>query len=258
MAVRFVVWLRALAPLLVLAVATGTAHADIPGGTPLPSPNDSPHQTSGEATIAYYLASASYRFQGQYDFTYNASAIGKSIPYFFADVDIEALSDNRHNFQPDRLAGTFELGARRLFGVTPLGVLVRHQSPHNIDRNDRRQGSWNMIAARWKLHSRAADFNFSFGRYLRPIIVFDYAWDFDVQATRSLGRFGGRTWTLRADIHHITENGPRGGFTDYWIEPGTSLGPHVEGYLGMGQVHDIDVFGGRTDHPVLVGLRMSW
>ncbi|MCA1595305.1 MAG: hypothetical protein LC772_02605 [Chloroflexi bacterium] len=245
--------------LCVLAAAWSSlcpAAAVVPGGPPMPSLDEQVSAARGEARIGYYLLSRTYRFQGQYSLTYNYANVKSSLLYAFADVDVEAMSTFSNHFRPDRLAGTFELGARHV-GVHPLALFLRHQSPHDIDRADRKQGSWDMAGVRWEQSLRGGTVQISGGRYIRTA-VFDYRWDLDIHADYPIGSTMGKLWRLRLDVHHVVETGPRGGLTDYWIEPNVRVAHHVLLFAGSGQVHDIDVFGGRTELPLITGVTITW
>jgi len=235
-------------------ILTGSAWAQVPGGTPTPVNYDTLNIAHGETRIGYYIGSKVYRYQGEYSLTYNFGRLGQSVFYLFGDADVEALSNQDRNFQPDRLTGTFEIGARRV-GVPPLTLFLRHQSSHNIDRNDRRQGSWELLGARWNQNLGRAVMSFSAGKYVHRTIN-DYNWDLDAHATYPLGKLVGRPWEIRGEIRQVIESGPRQQFTDFWIEPDILISPHLRGFLGFGQIHDIDVFGGRTDISVMTGIRI--
>lgn len=232
------------------------AAAEVPGGPPLPIIGGQVGAAHGEARVGYYALTRTYRFQGQYSLTYNFANVKSSLLYSFADVDVEAMSTFSDHFKPDRLAGTFEIGARHIV-AGPLGLFVRHQSPHDIDRADRRQGSWDMAGMRWEQPLRRGTIQFSAGRYIRTA-AFDYTWDLDFRASYPIGSTMGKPWELRFDLHHVSETGPRGGFTDYWIEPDVRLAPHVEFFAGFGEIHDIDVFAGRNETPLLSGVAITW
>ena len=240
---------------LIMFAAAG-AHAQMPGGVPLPNANDKPYQAHGDAQIGYYLTSRSYRYQGQYSLTYNVAQIGPSCLYLMANIDIEILANHVSDFQPDRQTGTFEVGTRRIVKNVPLGLFLRHQSPHNIDRSDRRQGSWEMVGARYNTRCGPALIVVSAGPYIHRIVN-DYTWDADAQATVPVGRWLGRNWKFMGDLHGVGEQ-QRKGFGDYWIELNTNLSSHADGFVGTGEIHHIDVFAGTNDNPIVMGVRLSY
>ena len=245
---------RAACSGMILLWAAGMVHGEIPGGVPLPDPGTKIESIHGDSRIAYDLASKTYRYQGEYDFTYNIAAVAKSPVYFFADVDVEAISSETDGFAPDRLTGTFEGGVKDFCGMKPLSIYLRHQSPHDIDSSQLRQGSWEAVGARWTQKFSGTEVALSAGPYIRTIVS-DYRWDFDAQANRKIGRIGRQAFYLSGDLHHVTESGPRGGYTDFWVQAETPLSEHLRIYLGAGQVHDIDVVYGKTDQPVQLGAR---
>lgn len=230
------------------------AAAQMPGGPPIPSDSLQPGDVHGEVRIDYTLVSSLYRFQGQYGLTANVARIGSSPVYLFGNVDNEILSGKGKGFQPDRQTGTFEVGVRQVGHLKPLSVFIRHQSPHNIDRNDRRQGSWEMVGARWTQRVRGTKVTFSTGPYVHRIVA-RYQWDADLHTATPLGRIAGRPLGLDGDLHEVFNQGPGGNLTELWLETNIQLTPHFQAYIGAGHLRDIDVYNGRSDTPVVTGIK---
>ncbi len=230
------------------------AVAQMPGGPPIPNDSLQAGDIHGVVRLGYYVASGFYRFQGQYGLTANVARIGSSPVYVFGNVDIESLSGKANSFQPDRQTGTFEVGVRRIAGRAPLSVFIRHQSPHNIDRNDRRQGSWEMVGARWTQRVKGTKVTLSTGPYIHRIVA-RYQWDADLQTATPLGRVAGRALELDGDLHQVFNGSPQKNFTELWIETNILLTPHIQAYIGTGRLQDIDVYNGRSDTPVVAGVK---
>ena len=250
----------ALLPALAVLLLAGRLHAQTPEGPQLPSPDTQIGGVHGHIRLGYYASTHTYRYHGEYDVATNFVRVAGSPLYGFADVDVEALEDSAHGkFQPDRLVGTFELGARSLFGVQPLSILVRHESAHYIDRNDLFQGSWDMAALRYQKPLGATLLSATLGEYVHVHqLASSYHHDLDVQGETGLGAFRRHRLLLRTDIHAATGSGGKGGYTDFWIEPGIFLSPQTEAFVGYGQIHDTNLSAANTDHPVITGIRLVY
>lgn len=248
--------------LLIAAVALlpGVVRAQTPEGPQLPPPDSQIGAVHGQVRLGYYLSTHTYRYHGEYEVATNFARVADSPLYAFADVDVEAFQDSAHGkFEPDRLVGTFEVGARRLFGVEPLSVLVRHQSAHYIDRNDLFQGSWDMVALRYQKPLGATLLSATLGEYVHVHqLASSYHHDVDVQGETALGAFRRHRLQLRTDIHAVTGSGGKGGYVDYWVEPGIFLSPQTIAFIGYGQIHDTNLSAANTDHPVITGVRLIY
>ena len=229
----------------------------IPGGMPLPTPDNAPHVLHWSARLGFSLLARAYRYQGDYGLTYNIAQVGPTMAYFFANVDVEALSDLQSSFRPDHLTGTFEVGGRRILGTTPVSLYLRHESPHDLDRADRKQGSWEQVGARVEHKLGRTHLTLSSGWFYHTVVD-DYRWDVDLHASRAMGRVWGLPWDLQADLHQMQEDGTRSNYTDFWIEPAVALSDHLQAFAAFGQVHDIDVFHGKTEMPLQTGVKFRW
>ena len=245
---------------LALALCAGAAAAQSPEGPQLPPPDTRVGVVHGQGRLGVYAVTHTFRYQGEYTVATNVARAGKSLLYLFADVDIQATQDNtRQAFRPQRLVGTFEGGARQLFGVLPLSVFARHQSAHYIDRVDLLMGSWDMAGVRWQQPVGQTQLSVSLAKYLTTHQTASrYGADFDVQGITPLGTVRGHRLELRSDLHAASGSGGRGGFADYWIEPSLFLTEQTAVFVGGGQVHDTNVSAANTDHPVMAGVRLVY
>lgn len=237
-----------------------SSRAQTPEGPQIPPPDAQIGAVHGGVRLGYYASTHTYRYHGDFNVATNFVRAAGSPLYAFADVDVEALEDSAHGkFQPDRLVGTFELGARRLFGAAPLSVLVRHESAHYIDRNDLFQGSWDMVALRYQRPLGSTLLSATLGEYVHVHqLASRYHHDADVQGETALGAFRRHRLQLRTDIHAATGSGGKGGYVDYWVEPGIFLSPQTIAFLGYGQIHDTNLSAANTDHPVIGGIRLVY
>jgi len=246
--------------LLSVAVFPRSVCAQTPEGPQIPLPDDKIGAVHGQVRLGYYLSTHTYRYHGEYEAETNFARVAGSPLYGFADVDVEALEDSAHGkFEPDRRVGTFEVGARRLFGVAPLSFVVRHQSAHYIDRNDLFQGSWDMAGVRWQQTIGKTQVSASLADYVHVHqLDAEYKMDADLQGITSLGAIGRHPLELHSDLHLVTGHSGKGGFTDYWIEPNIFLSAQTAFFLGYGQIHDTNLSRANADHPVITGIRLTY
>jgi len=246
--------------LLTILIFPGQLWAQTPEGPQIPIPDDKIGSVHGQIRLGYYPLTHTYRYHGEYEAQTNFAKLGGSPLYGFADVDVQALEDSAHGkFQPDRLVGTFELGARRLLGVPPLSLFIRHESAHYIDRDDLFQGSWDMVGARWQQSVGKTQLSGSLANYVHVHqLDSEYKIDADLQGVTALGTAGKHPLELRSDLHFVTGHGGRGGFADYWMEPNIFLSTQTAFFLGYGQIHDTNLSRANTDHPVIMGLRFVY
>ena len=249
-------------PLLSLALMALApfAHAQTPEGPQLPPPDDKVGAVHGQGRLGYYGVTHTFRYQGDYQIGSTFARAAGSPLYLFADVDIQAGQDSTHKtFRPQRLVGTFEFGARRLFGVAPLSLIVRHESAHYIDRADLYQGSWDMVGARWEQAVGKTRVTGTFANYVHVHqLASEYKLDGDLQGVTALGATRGHKMELRSDIHAATGHGGKGGYVDYWIEPNYFLGQQTALFVGYGQIHDTNLSAANTDHPLITGIRLIY
>ncbi len=251
---------RAFLSLLALVSLAAGLQAQTPEGPQLPVPDAKIGAVHGLIRLGYYPTTHTYRYHGEYEAETNFVRVAGSPLYAFADVDVQALEDSKHGkFQPDRLVGTFELGVRRLLGVAPLSLLVRHQSAHYIDRDDLFQGSWDMVAVRWQQAVGKTLVTGSLANYVHVHqLDSEYKLDADLQGVTALGAAGKHPLELHTDLHTVTGHGGKGGFTDYWIEPNLFLSTQTAFFVGYGQIHDTNLSRANTDHPVITGIRLVY
>jgi hypothetical protein len=230
------------------------AFAQEPEGPQQPSIDLSKNATHSNIRIGYYPITGHYLYQGDYNLTYNAFQTGTTDIYGLIDVDVEAL--NRHgNFQPDRLDGTFEIGARVPIHNSPIGVFYRHESTHNIDLVGRQQPSWEQLGIRYQLIQPHYNASISLADYDHRANCF-YNSDFDIQGTYFFTTHWRKQFSLFGDIHAVDENGgPRSGFTDFWIEPALGLSKTVDLFAGYGSTHDVDTANGHSSSSVIIGVK---
>ena len=251
-------------PLLSLALIalTPLARAQTPEGPQLPPPDDKIGAVHGQGRLGYYGVTHTFRYQGDYQIGTTFARLARSPLYAFADVDIEAGQDSMHKtFRPQRLVGTFEVGARRLFGVAPLSLIVRHESAHYIDRADLYQGSWDLVGARWQQTVGKTLVSGTLADYVHVHqLASEYRYDADLQGFTDLGATKGHRMELRSDVHAATAHGSggKGGYVDYWIEPNYFLGPQTALFVGYGQIHDTNLSAANTDHPLITGIRLLY
>ncbi len=247
---------RVAAAVVAACLLSAPAFAQMAEGPSLPSKDLSPNATNLLARLAYDASSSYYRYHGNVNLTDNIGHIGRAVPYVFADVDIQSkYLKGQQQFHPDRLVGTFELGAHGRFGNAPLGIYLRHMSAHNVDSNSRPRPAWEQIGARYVTSSATSDLTISVAYYTHRENN-HYRSDADAQGHYRLGRIGSQPLDLVGDVHYVGETGgPRSSFLDYWIEPNIVLNDRVNFYIGTGVVHDVDMANGKTDHPVIVGFK---
>ncbi|MGI4787695.1 MAG: hypothetical protein ACRYFS_02465 [Janthinobacterium lividum] len=239
---------------------SSSVRAQTPEGPQLPPPDNQISAVHGQVRLGYYLTTHTFRYHGEYEVATNFTRLAGSPIYVFGDVDVEALEDSAHGkFQPDRLVGTFEVGARRFLGIAPLSLLVRHQSAHYIDRDDLFQGSWDMTGLRYEKTFKSTLVSATLAQYVHVHqLASEYHQDVDLQSVTSLGAFRGHPLDLHTDVHAATGSGGKGGYTDFWIEPGISLSRQTVFFLGYGQIHDTNLSAANTDHPVITGIRLVY
>ena len=252
--------LRLLLPLLACALIPTAVHAQSPEGPLLPVIDPKIGIPHGQVRLGYYPATHTFRYQGEYTVAVNFAQIKNSPLYGFADVDVEAGQDADHStFRPQRLVGTFEVGATRFLGVAPLSVLVRHESAHYIDREDLFQGSWDMVALRYRKPVGRTQLSVTLANYVHVHqLASEYKDDADIQGETDLGAIRGHKISLRTDLHLASGHGGRGGFADYWIEPSLALSPQAAVFVGFGQITDTNLSAANTDHPVIAGVRLNY
>ena len=243
---------------LCLAAFPHCLRAQSPEGPQIPSPDTKIGTVHGQVRLGYYALTHTYRYHGEYIAQVNFARVAQSPLYGFADVDVQSLEDSAHGkFVPDRLVGTFEVGVRRLLGVSHLSLLIRHQSAHYIDRIDPNQGSWDMDALRWQQDVGKTRVSATLGNYFHiHNLDSTYQIDGDLQGITSLGTVKHRPIELRTDIHTVTGHGGGGAFTDYWIEPNMILSTQTAFFVGYGQIHDTKLLRGNADHPIITGFRL--
>ncbi len=250
---------RLLLPLLACALAPA-AHAQSPEGPLLPVLDTKLGIPHGQVRLGYYPTTHTFRYQGEYTVAVNFARVHDSALYGFADVDVEAGQDADHStFRPQRLVGTFEVGATQFLGVRPLSLLVRHQSAHYIDREDLFQGSWDMVALRYQKLVGRTQLAVTLANYVHVHqLASEYKNDADIQGETDLGATRGHKISLRTDLHLASGHGGRGGFADYWIEPSLALSPQTAVFVGYGQITDTNLSAANTDHPVMAGVRLNY
>ena len=250
---------RALFPFLLTGLITTMAHAEMPEGTAIPTRIDVPGNTHSEGRIAVYIGTHTYRYHADYNVTNNFGDPKKIAGYVMADADIEAsIFNGSGEFHPDRLAGTFELGAVKSFGTTAGRLFLRHQSVHNIDRTDRRRPAWEMLGFRVETKLNSTNVEASLGAYSHREAVF-YDTDVDIRSSTPIGEIGNHTIALDTYFHYVHEHGgPRSGFADYWIEPSVRVNKNTSIYLGLGTAHDIDTSNGNSEHPIILGANFNF
>lgn len=251
---------RLLFPLILCALAPAAAHAQSPEGPLLPVIDPKIGIPHGQVRLGYYPTTHTFRYQGEYTVTASFAHVNGSSLYAFADVDVEAGQDAAHStFRPQRLVGTFEVGATQFLGVRPLSLLVRHQSAHYIDREDLFQGSWDMVALRYQKRVGRTDLAVTLANYVHVHqLASEYKNDADIQGETALGATRGHKISLRTDLHIASGHGGRGGFADYWIEPSLALSAQSALFVGYGQITDTNLSAANTDHPVMAGVRFNY
>jgi hypothetical protein len=246
---------RAFASAAFLLFSCAAGQAEVPEGPPVPSADLSAYVAHSRTDLDYYLATQVYRYRGRYAITYNAFRVGKVGVYGFGDADVEVRTGG-NQFQPDRLLGTFEGGVRGPVGQGSVGVFVRHFSSHNVDRDDRAQPSWEQLGARWQWSRGRWHVDLSGATYFHHDHC-RYQSDVDAHAAWLVVSDSKHPLTIEADLHRVGETGGgRSEYVDYWIEPDLGLSKDVVAYVGYGTVHDIDMADGRSDDPVMVGLKV--
>jgi len=251
-------WNNPLAPIIFTIAVCGAAYAQQPQGPPLPNPDMSRNAAHSQLRLGYYAASKAYRYQGAYNITYNAFQSGRIVFYGFANADVEARIDRSSNeFQPDRLVGTFEVGAKQSAGGSPVSLFLRHMSAHNIDRTDRLRPQWEQAGIRYQWERPLYHVSVSAATYIHGNNV-NYRSNLDLQGSFVVIQSTRNPISIMFDVHHVGESGDlRDGFDDYWIEPNVRISPKLSAFAGYGQTHDVDAGNGTTDHPSLIGLRFD-
>ena len=252
---------RLLLPVILYALAPAAAvHAQSPEGPLLPVIDPKIGIPHGQVRLGYYPTTHTFRYQGEYTVAASFAHVHGSSLYAFADVDVEAGQDADHStFRPQRLVGTFEVGATQFLGVRPLSLLVRHESAHYIDREDLFQGSWDMVALRYQKLVGRTQLAVTLANYVHVHqLASEYKDDADIQGETDLGATRGHKISLRTDLHLASGHGGRGGYADYWIEPSLGLSPQAAVFVGYGQITDTNLSAANTDHPVIAGVRLNY
>lgn len=250
--------IRRFSPIVVtgLFLICAGAYAQTPGGPPAPNPDLTTNVAHSQVNVGYYAATQMYRYHGSYNVTYNAVKVAGVGLYGFGDVDVEVRTADSE-FQPDRLLGTFEIGGRKSAGNGSIGLHFRHQSTHNVDRTDRPRLSWEQVGVRYQVAKPSYSFAISTAHYVHHDNC-RYDNDVDLRGSYVLIPSGRNPVSLAGDLHYVGESGEgRSGYVDYWIEPSIALSRNASAFLGYGLVHDIDRPDGRTDNPLMIGLRVS-
>lgn len=247
-----------LLALKLCACGANATSAQIESAEPVFATDTSTCPTGASASFATVLGSRLYDTAGSLGGTFKGKMVGAGQLYFFADIFTWVDNVNVTEFRPRKIIYTIEPGYIIRRDKKSCRIFVKHQSFHDVDVSDEITESYELYGVSLARYGDI-DQRFSIGKYLNERIV-DYDWDLAASATVQLGSarkqpIYGHVW-----LHHVTEHGNiigRDGFTDYAVEIGIKWFSGMTGFLRCEFLHDMDAFGGISDHYVLVGARYA-
>ena len=152
-----------------------------------------------------------------------------------------------------------EIVLRFNFGQLPAFPVVEVRRHPLVDFHDDLDESYELYGVSYEWLG-SPGYYLRAGKYLNRKDV-DYDWDIAGSATFNLKPINGRETYFHAWLHQVTEdNGldDRDGFMDYAGEMGIKFYSGIVLFGRYEFLHDIDGFGGASDHHVLVGTRYVW
>lgn len=230
----------------------------MPQGPPLPLCTVLKDELHTCARIGYDASGGVFRYPGEYSGDTNFFANGRQSLYGLGDVFIESYLGPKYVFQPSRLWGTFEVGARDALKPGQYCELyLRHRSAHDIDETTLPDDMWEYVGVRYRRTSSNFDAWMSGAYYTRRILV-NYATDAQVHGQYRHGMLFGRAVTLDGDVHWVTEqHASRSGFVDFAVQPALWLNKSVSVFAIVGSTHDVDQPDGRSNTPLIAGIKAN-
>jgi hypothetical protein len=216
-------------------------------------------EINGSAFFGAAVGSDAYDTAGDLGATFPIGSMGSGQLYFFGDVFTWVEDIHGGKFQPRRIIYTLEPGCDYVLGKDEYRFFIKHQSFHDVDFFDDLEESYELYGINYR-RLGSPEYVLRTGKYLNTNDV-DYDWDFAAAATFGLARTQDSETYLRIWVHHVTENNDlidRNGFTDFAGEVGTSYKNGITLFARYQLLHDIDRFGGRSEHQLLVGPKYVW
>jgi hypothetical protein len=235
-------------------MACGVSRAQFPQGSPLNTSGIQKDELHTNFRFGYIANDQFYKYDGQFGADGNLVPLRKSSLYALGNISVQTILINKSVFQPDRLWGTFEVGARtETAPSTYWELFARHQSAHNIDGIIRPESLYEMIGGRY----RRGGLTLALAHVTRTAYL-HYKTDAQAHDAISAGTLFRRAVTVDLDVHYVREDGgPRSGFVDYAVEPSVALTPKVSLFLNVGTVHDADQPNGVTESQVEIGIKAA-
>lgn len=214
---------------------------------------------NGTAFFGWVGGGDVYNTTGNLGGTFPLGEIKRGKLYFFADLFTWIENPNSSRFRPKRVIYTLEPGYNYVLGDSEYRFFIKHQSYHDVDFADNLEESYELYGLNYRL-LRRPELQLRVAKYVNRRVV-DYDWDLAASATFDLPSNFGRQAYIHGWIHHVTESGNsfgRSNFTDYAAEFGFTVNAGLTLFARYEYLHDLERFGARSDHHVLVGPKYVW
>lgn len=251
--------------LLAIIAAPAVAQLAPPFPYPRPAPTDIVKNTHGCVITGYAPTNDVYRYVADINVSFDYGSWHKYKFNFGGGVLtlIESGCDG-NSFQPDRYRGTVEPAVYLPRDHSAYIFSIRHQSYHAIDRTQDPVGgkvSYELYNLAYQM-AGSPNLRFAIGKFTN-VQYADYSWDFLAQAdTVCLGYCKAGKFYMSATANFVTETGSnqsgRSNFFDYSLEAGIEAKSAIRYYVAYNQIHDIDMFDGKTEIGPLAGIKIYW
>lgn len=212
----------------------------------------------GNAFFGVVAGGGLYNSAGNIGCTIPLGTAGKGKLYFCGDIFTWVKNPSLTQFDPKRVVYTLEPGYDYVSGRNEFRFFIKHQSFHDPDTLNTMRESYELYGVDYRcLSTPRPKYEFRIGYYASKRVV-DYQWDFQASTTFDLSKRFGNGMYLELWLHGVTDGGSRGGFVDYAGEVGANLSDGLSIFGRYEVLHDIDQFGGETDHHFLAGPKYSW
>lgn len=249
-----------LSTLLLLTIAVGVLadSAQLEMTDPV-LPVGKGHAANGTAFLGWVGGGHAFNTAGNLGGTFPIGSIHRGEFYFNGDMFTWIRNPRPADFRPRRIIFTLEPGYNLVKNDDEYRFFIKHQSYHNVDFVGPPRESYEMYGFSYR-RLRYPLVGVRVGKYLNRRTV-DYDWDFTGSVTFALPDSMGYKSQLHGWIHHVTESGNsfgRNGFTDYAVEYSFTINGGLRMITRYEFLHDIESFGSRSDHHVLVGPMYTW
>ena len=211
----------------------------------------------GNASYGVVLGGKLYDSAGNLGVTMPVGRIGKGRIYFMGDIFTWVKNPSLSDFVPKRIQYTLEPGYDYVSQNNEFRLFIKHQSFHDPD-------TWNMLHQSYELYGidyrklgHQQQYELRAGYYVNESCV-DYKWDFLASATFDLSKACGHGVYAEVWLHEVTNGGGRSDFLDYAGEIGMTIHDGFKVFGRYEYLHDLDVYGGASDHHFLIGPKYVW